>query len=127
MAKEVVEPGSAELGPDAYKKLYPAEFYKRFIDNNLRPDGRPFGGGRPVTIGVGAIESADASALVKIGSTSVLAGLTFAVSCLVVMLIHLNFDVTVPWHYNKDCDETLMHVCTGGSHIYGKHFQTLGL
>ena len=71
--------GGANLGPDAYKRLYPAEFYRQFIINGMRPDGRSFGTGRPVTIGVGAIESTTASALVKIGSTSVLAGLSFTV------------------------------------------------
>ena len=69
--------GGANLGPDAYKRLYPAEFYRQFIINGMRPDGRSTG--RPVTIGVGAIESTTASALVKIGSTSVLAGLSFTV------------------------------------------------
>lgn len=71
--------GGAKLGPDAYKKLYPAEFYKQFIDNGIRPDGRSFGVGRPVTIGLNPIEAPASSALVKIGNTSVLAGCTFEV------------------------------------------------
>ena len=68
-----------KLGPDAYKKLYPAEFYRKFVENGIRPDGRSFGSGRPVTIGLKPIEGPSSSALVKIGSTSVLAGLTFEV------------------------------------------------
>lgn len=68
------------LGPDAFKKLYPEQYYKRFIESGIRPDGRKFGRARPATIGLDAVSTADSSALVKIGSTTVLAGIKLEVS-----------------------------------------------
>ena len=62
------------LEPEAFKKLYPEQYYQRFIDSGVRPDGRPFGRCRPTTIGLDAVGTADASALVKVGSTTALAG-----------------------------------------------------
>ena len=63
------------LEPEAFKKLYPEQYYQRFIDSGVRPDGRPFGRCRPTTIGLDAVGTADASALVKVGSTTALAGI----------------------------------------------------
>lgn len=68
-----------ELGPDAFKKLYPEQYYKRFLASGVRPDGRNFGRARPTTIGIEAVSTADASALVKIGSTTILAGVKLEV------------------------------------------------
>jgi len=70
---------AANLDPDAFKKLYPEEFYRNFIESGIRPDGRAFGRARPTTIGLGAVETADSSALVKVGSTTVLAGIKLEV------------------------------------------------
>jgi exosome complex component RRP43 len=67
------------LDPEAFKKLYPDAFYRKFIESGIRPDGRAFGRARPTTIGLGAVETADSSALVKIGSTTVLAGIKLEV------------------------------------------------
>lgn len=78
-----------DLGPDAFKKLYPEQYYKRFLANGVRPDGRAFGRARPTTIGLEAVSTADASALVKIGSTTVLAGIKLEV-CQPVWLKSLN-------------------------------------
>lgn len=69
-----------ELGPDAFKKLYPEVYYKKFVASGVRPDGRTFGRARATTIGLDAVSSADASALVKIGSTTILAGIKLEVS-----------------------------------------------
>lgn len=75
-------PNGGQLDPDGFKKLYPEQFYKKFIENGIRPDGRVFGRARPTTIGLGAVETADSSALVKIGSTTVLAGIKLEVIAL---------------------------------------------
>jgi exosome complex component RRP43 len=58
---------------DAFKRLYPEQYFARFIQEGVRPDGRPVGQARPTTIGLNALSSADGSALVKIGSTTALA------------------------------------------------------
>lgn len=77
---EIPDPDAKHsLGPEAFKKLYPEQYYKRFIESGIRPDGRTFGRARPATIGLGAVSTADSSALVKIGSTTVLAGIKLEV------------------------------------------------
>lgn len=65
---------SEEVDADAFKRLYPDQYYTKFLKEGVRPDGRPLGRARAVTIGAGAITSADGSALVKIGRSSALAG-----------------------------------------------------
>lgn len=56
-----------------FQRLYPAEYYARFLAEGFRPDGRPPGRPRPISIGLGSITTADASALVKVGSATALA------------------------------------------------------
>jgi hypothetical protein len=121
---------SAGLQADEFQRLYPAEYFAKFAEQGVRPDGRPLalprcapvqglaGWGlplafhavhaavssamhmhpcckrcpsqrpaltaplppllhtccRPTSIGLGVVSTADASALVKMGSTTVLAG-----------------------------------------------------
>ena len=65
---------SDSLEADAFKKLYPKEFFSKFIESGIRPDGRPVGRCRATTIGLNVVSTADSSALVKIGSTTALAG-----------------------------------------------------
>lgn len=57
----------------AFQRLYPGEYYARFLQEGFRPDGRPPGRPRPISIGLGSIETADSSALVKVGSATALA------------------------------------------------------
>ena len=56
---------SVNLQSEAFKRLYPDEFYAKFIAEGVRPDGRPLGRPRPVSVGLGSIGTADASAHVK--------------------------------------------------------------
>ena len=55
---------------EAFRRLYPEEFYARFVAEGVRPDGRPLGRPRPVSIGLNSISTADASALVKVRTVS---------------------------------------------------------
>ncbi|KXZ47061.1 hypothetical protein GPECTOR_38g298 [Gonium pectorale] len=71
---------SNDIEADAFKRLYPEQFYDRFLAEGVRPDGRPLGRARAVTIGAGAITSADGSALVKVGRTTVLAGVRLEIA-----------------------------------------------
>ena len=49
----------------AFKRLYPDKYFARFVADGLRPDGRTLGRARATTIGLNAVSTADASALVK--------------------------------------------------------------
>jgi exosome complex component RRP43 len=70
---------SNELQAVAFKRLYPDQYYARFIDNKLRPDGRPLSGARATTIGLHPVECAHSSALVKVGNTTAIAGVKLQV------------------------------------------------
>ena len=52
----------------------PDEYYQRFIDHDIRPDGRKRDEYRPINIGIGSIATADGSAVIKIGKTTVVCG-----------------------------------------------------
>lgn len=84
-------PNSRQLGPlsspappmaasdvlqaEAFAKLYPEQYYAKFVSQGVRPDGRPLGAARPTSVGLGAVSTADASALVKVGTSTALAGI----------------------------------------------------
>ncbi|KAJ1114272.1 hypothetical protein NDU88_002511 [Pleurodeles waltl] len=53
----------------------PLEYYRKFLKENCRPDGRELGGFRTTTVNIGSITTADGSALVKIGNTTVICGI----------------------------------------------------
>jgi exosome complex component RRP43 len=63
----------------AYKRLYPHEYYDAFVREGARPDGRPLGRARPVSLARGVVTTADGSALVKIGRTTALAAVKLEV------------------------------------------------
>ena len=69
----------ANLEAKAFQRLYPDQYFERFLKEGLRLDGRALNVCRPVTVAVQTNPSADASAVVKIGSTSILAGLRLEV------------------------------------------------
>ena len=71
--------GSA-LDADAFQRLYPAEFYKEFLSQGIRPDGRRFQEARETTVGMDVVSTADASALCRIGSSAAIAGVKLVVS-----------------------------------------------
>ncbi|XP_054442546.1 exosome complex component RRP43 [Pteronotus mesoamericanus] len=57
-----------------FKTVEPLEYYRRFLKENCRPDGRELGEFRATTVNVGSIGTADGSALVKLGNTAVICG-----------------------------------------------------
>ncbi|KAF8065512.1 EXOSC8 [Scenedesmus sp. PABB004] len=71
--------GDGALQAEAYKKLYAEAYFENFIKDGIRPDGRGLSVARPVTVGLGAVSSADGSAIVKVGATTVLAGVRLEV------------------------------------------------
>lgn len=69
--------GDLEL--EAFRRLYPSEFLHRFLEDSVRPDGRPLGRARPTSLTFAAVPTADGSAMVKLGNTTMLAGVKIEV------------------------------------------------
>eukprot|EP01122_Echinamoeba_exundans_P001038 TRINITY_DN10981_c0_g1_i1.p1 TRINITY_DN10981_c0_g1~~TRINITY_DN10981_c0_g1_i1.p1 ORF type:complete len:269 (+),score=40.80 TRINITY_DN10981_c0_g1_i1:19-825(+) len=59
---------------EAFRKIYPSEFYKKFLVQNVRPDGRGLQKVRRTTVSVGSITTAHGSSFVKIGNTALVCG-----------------------------------------------------
>lgn len=51
------------------------KYYRDFLNHDLRPDGREFDQHRPIVINVDSISTADGSAVVKVGNTTVVCGI----------------------------------------------------
>lgn len=64
----------------SFRALHPAAFMKRFLDEGVRPDGRTVDATRRVTVTAGTIGTANGSALVRVGSTAVVAGVVALVT-----------------------------------------------
>ncbi|XP_075234430.1 exosome complex component RRP43-like isoform X2 [Lycorma delicatula] len=58
-----------------YRKIHPVKFYREYLAHDIRPDGRKLMKVRPATMNVGSISTAEGSAVVKIGSTTVICGI----------------------------------------------------
>ncbi|XVE95944.1 hypothetical protein REPUB_Repub02eG0179100 [Reevesia pubescens] len=70
---------STEVEVDAFRRLFPLRFYEKHLSQSIRPDARPLGRARDTTIALGAVASANGSALAKIGSTTMLAAIKMEV------------------------------------------------
>ncbi|KAL7134168.1 hypothetical protein ABFS83_11G008900 [Erythranthe nasuta] len=70
---------SSEMEVDAFRRLFPLRFHERHLLESLRPDGRPLGRARDTTLMLGAVASANGSAMAKIGSTTMLAAIKMEV------------------------------------------------
>ncbi|TFK94906.1 ribosomal protein S5 domain 2-like protein [Polyporus arcularius HHB13444] len=57
-----------------FQRLHPRTYLERFLAENVRPDGRYFDEWRDISVNVGSISTADGSALVRLGSTTVVCG-----------------------------------------------------
>ncbi|KAG8462402.1 hypothetical protein KFE25_012222 [Diacronema lutheri] len=78
MARHVIPATTTPLviPPEAMARLSPAEYHARFLEAEIRPDGRRLDQPRAATLALGAVRSAAGSASVRIGGTFVLAGVT---------------------------------------------------
>ncbi|KAK7409801.1 hypothetical protein VNO78_00129 [Psophocarpus tetragonolobus] len=70
---------SSEVEVDAFRRLFPLRYLERHLAESIRPDGRPLGKARDTSIILGAVASANGSALVKIGSTTMLTAIKMEV------------------------------------------------
>ncbi|KWU45644.1 hypothetical protein RHOSPDRAFT_32566 [Rhodotorula sp. JG-1b] len=86
MATETAQTAaSTSLTPALFKRLFPRPYLDRFLDENLRPDGRPLDGldshvSRDVSVNIGSVSTAPSSALVRLGKTSVVCGITLEIA-----------------------------------------------
>ncbi|KAF5296261.1 hypothetical protein FQA39_LY12598 [Lamprigera yunnana] len=58
-----------------FKSLHPTKFYRDYLNQNIRPDGRLLSKFRPVIINTGSISTGDGSALIRIGKTTIVCGI----------------------------------------------------
>jgi len=58
-----------------FKISQPYEYYKKFLKQDVRPDGRELGEIRSTVLSIGSIKTANGSALVKLGNTTVVCGI----------------------------------------------------
>ncbi|XP_027176103.1 exosome complex component RRP43-like [Coffea eugenioides] len=70
---------SSEMEVDAFRHLFPLRFHERHLLKSIRPDGRTLGKARDTIISLGAVTSANGSALTKIGCTTMLAAIKLEV------------------------------------------------
>ncbi|KAH9942593.1 ribosomal protein S5 domain 2-type protein [Amylocystis lapponica] len=67
-------PEGDTLKASTFQRLHPKAYFERFLAENLRPDGRDLDEWRAVSLNVGSISTADGSALVRLGDTTVVCG-----------------------------------------------------
>lgn len=60
---------------EIFSRIQPHEYLKRFLDQKVRPDGRTLNEFRKTMITSGAISTANASAMVRLGGTTVVCGI----------------------------------------------------
>ncbi|KAJ2363670.1 hypothetical protein H4S02_006368 [Coemansia sp. RSA 2611] len=65
---------------DTFKRVHPAEFQRRFLEQQTRHDGRAFGQFRGVHVAKGTVGTAAGSATVRVGNTTVVCGIKAEVS-----------------------------------------------
>ncbi|XP_053703290.1 exosome complex component RRP43 isoform X3 [Synchiropus splendidus] len=58
-----------------FKTAEPLEYHRTFLKENCRPDGRGLFEFRTTILNIGSISTADGSALVKVGNTTVICGI----------------------------------------------------
>ncbi|KAL8291777.1 hypothetical protein RQP46_002035 [Phenoliferia psychrophenolica] len=78
---------ASTLTPALFKRLHPRPYLEKFLGEGVRPDGRLVGSGkkdeavwRDASVNVGSISTAPASALVRLGQTTVVCGITLEIA-----------------------------------------------
>lgn len=57
------------------RTIHPKKYFRNYLAHSIRPDGREFDAFRPIRINVKSIHTADGSAIVKLGNTTVVCGI----------------------------------------------------
>lgn len=71
--------------------IHPIKYYRDFINLNVRPDGRELDQFRPVRININSIGTADGSAIVKLGHTTVVCGIKAVRAFALVQILVANY------------------------------------
>lgn len=58
-----------------YKEIHPIKYFRDYLQNEIRPDGRDLAGTRPLQLNIDSIHTADGSATVKLGNTIMVCGI----------------------------------------------------
>ena len=70
----------ATVEGEAFARLYPKEYYSRFVAQDVRPDGRGLEQERPLSITKNVVSTANCSAMVRAGRSTAVAGIKLEVS-----------------------------------------------
>jgi len=60
---------------ELFREIYPVAFLTKYLEHNLRPDGRLLDQSRPLSVSTNVLQSAMASSFVKLGRTTVMVGI----------------------------------------------------
>ncbi|KAJ2485842.1 hypothetical protein IWW37_005819 [Coemansia sp. RSA 2050] len=71
----MVETGQVTFAMQTFERIHPVEFQRRFLSQSTRHSGREFMQFRPLQIVKGAISTAQGSATVRLGNTTVVCGI----------------------------------------------------
>ncbi|ESO06427.1 hypothetical protein HELRODRAFT_160596 [Helobdella robusta] len=77
---------------DDFKTVFPRKYYKKFFDENVRPDNRSLDECRPLHLEVGGLGTADGSSLVTIGNTKIICGVVSMQWTITCELVCLDYD-----------------------------------
>ncbi|KAI0044472.1 hypothetical protein FA95DRAFT_1583740 [Auriscalpium vulgare] len=70
----MAEPSSSDVKAQIFQRLHPRVYLERFVAENVRPDGREFDDFRDLSVVLGSVSTADGSALVRLGETTIVCG-----------------------------------------------------
>ncbi|KAI0058577.1 hypothetical protein BV25DRAFT_1810587 [Artomyces pyxidatus] len=70
----MAETKTDNLKAQIFQRLHPRIYLERFIAENVRPDEREFDDWRDLSVIVGSVSTADGSALVRLGKTTIVCG-----------------------------------------------------
>jgi exosome complex component RRP43 len=70
----MANPSQESLKASVFQRLHPLAYFERFLAEKVRPDGRGFDAWRDAFVNVGSISTADGSALVRLGQTTIVCG-----------------------------------------------------
>ncbi|KAL7422627.1 hypothetical protein Q5752_001918 [Cryptotrichosporon argae] len=68
-------PSDAAAAAAVFRRLHPDQYLSRFLARGYRPDGRKLAASRAASVNAGSIATADGSALVRLGDTTVVCGI----------------------------------------------------
>ncbi|KLO14512.1 hypothetical protein SCHPADRAFT_903189 [Schizopora paradoxa] len=74
MASQAGSSSKESLQATVFQRLHPRTYLSRFVEEGFRPDGRELGDWRDISVNVGSISTANGSALVRMGDTTIVCG-----------------------------------------------------